>query len=138
MDGTLNLPPDFQAKQGTKLWIRKIQSMKTEATPTNWIPDEYTEGWRNMKENMISAPGTSFSHYKAAEKDSTASVVHSSLAIAPLLLGFAPTAWCKAVASMIPKKKKDLRPAKLRLITLMHALFNQNNKWVWREMMKYG
>ena len=91
-----------------------------------------------MKENTTSAPGPSFSHYKAAEKNRDASVVHSLLAIAPLLLGFAPTALCKAVASMIPKKKDDLRPAKLRLITLLHAFFNHNNKWVGREMMKYG
>ena len=91
-----------------------------------------------MKEETTSAPGPSFSHYKATDKDSIAAAVHASLAIAPLLLGFAPSAWCKAVAAMIPKKQEDLRPAKLRLITLMHALFNHNNKWVGREMMKYG
>ena len=138
VEGNLHLPPDFPAEQGTKLWIHKIQSMKTTANDTSWTPEEYADGWKRMNENTTSAPGPSFSHYKAAQPNSQAATIHSLLALAPLLLGFAPTAWCKAVASMIPKKKEDLRPAKLRLITLMHALFNHNNKWVGREMMKFG
>ena len=113
VEGKLNLPPTFQAEKGTKLWISKIQSMKTTATPTNWTADDYADGWKSMKEETTSAPGPSFSHYKAARKDSIAAAVHSALALAPLLLGFAPTAWCKAVTAMIPKKKEDLRPAKL-------------------------
>ena len=43
-----------------------------------------------MKETTTSAPGPSFSHYKAAGKNSIALVVHATLAIALLLLGFAP------------------------------------------------
>ena len=39
---------------------------------------------------------------------------------------------------MIPKKKENLRPEKLRLITLLHALFNHNNKWAGKEIMKFG
>ena len=31
-----------------------------------------------------------------------------------------------------------MRPAKLRLITLMHAIFNHNNKAVGRKMMQLG
>ena len=138
VDGTLNLPPDFPAEQGTILWIQKIQNMKTSANPTTWTPDEYTEGWKRMKEHTTSAPGPAFSHYKAVAAGSKAASVHSNLGLAPLLLGFAPTAWCRAVAAMIPKKKEDFRPAKLRLITLMHALFNHNNKWVGKQMMRYG
>ena len=138
VEGTLNLPREFPADRGTYLWIKKIQSMKTTEKRTSWTPDEYVEGWKRMKEHTTSAPGPAFSHYKAVLTGSTAATVHSTLGIAPLLLSFAPSAWCKAVAAMIPKKKEDLRPAKLRLITLMHALFNHNNKWVGREMMKYG
>ena len=112
--------------------------MKTTAKETSWTPDEYSEGWKRMKEHTTLALGPAFSHYKAVQPSSHAAVIHSLLALAPLLLSFAPTAWCKAVAAMIPKKKEDLRPAKLRLITLMNALFNHNNKWVGREMMKFG
>ena len=87
--------------------------MKTKAKETSWTPEEYTEGWKRMKEYTTSAPGPSFSHYKAVQSNSSAAIVHSTLALVPLLLSFAPTAWCKAVAAMIPKKKEDLRPAKL-------------------------
>ena len=112
--------------------------MKTTANKTSWTPEEYSDGWKRMKEHTTSALGPAFSHYKAVHPSSHAAVIHSLLALAPLLLGFAPTAWCKAVTAMIPKKKEDLQPAKLHLITLMHALFNYNNKWVGCEMMKFG
>ena len=138
VDGKLNLPPDFPAENSTHLWLKKIQSMRTKANKTSWTPEEYSEGWKRMKEHTTSAPGPAFSHYKAVQPSSQSLIIHLSLALAPLLLGFAPTVWCTAVAAMIPKKKEDLRPAKLQLITLMHALFNHNNKWVGREMMKFG
>jgi Reverse transcriptase (RNA-dependent DNA polymerase). len=39
---------------------------------------------------------------------------------------------------MIPKKTADLRPEKLRLILLMDARFNHNNKLIGKKMMEYG
>ena len=91
-----------------------------------------------MKETTTSLPGPTFSRYKASNQNSTAAQVYFTLAIFPLLLGFALTAWCRSVALMILKKKEDLRRAKLRLITLIHGLFNHNNKWVGKCMMEFG
>ena len=91
-----------------------------------------------MKERTTAAPGPAFSHLKAIEKGSTAATVFSIMAVLLLLVGFAPAVWCTAVASMITKKKEDLLPNKLRLITLLHALFNHNNKWAGKEIIKFG
>ena len=96
------------------------------------------DSWKKIKERTTAAPGTAFSHLKAIEKGSTAAIVFSIMAVLPLLVRFAPVAWCTLVASMISKKKEDLRPEKLQLITLLHALFNHNNKWAGKEIMKFG
>ena len=91
-----------------------------------------------MKETTTSLPGPAFSHFKAASVHSVAEEIYSTLAMIPLLFGFAPTAWCQSVAAMIPKKKEDLQPAKLQLITLLNAICNHKNKWVGKEIMKNG
>jgi len=39
---------------------------------------------------------------------------------------------------MIPKKEGEWRPAKLRLILLLNARFNHNNKLIGKAIMKYG
>ena len=80
---------------------------------TQWTPDEYVDSLKKMKERTTAAPGLAFSHLKAIEKGSTAATVFSIMAVLPLLVRFAPAAWCTSVASMIPKKKEDLRPEKL-------------------------
>jgi hypothetical protein len=37
-----------------------------------------------------------------------------------------------------PQKIADLRPSKLRLILLLDARFNHNNKLIGKKMMEYG
>jgi hypothetical protein len=44
----------------------------------------------------------------------------------------------QGIDSIIPKKVADLRPSKLRLILLMDARFNHNNKLIGKKMMEYG
>ena len=39
---------------------------------------------------------------------------------------------------MIPKKESEWRPGKLRLILLMDARFNHNNKLIGKKIMEYG
>ena len=132
-NGTLTLPQDVQADEGVQLWFNKIQSTEYTEQPTTWTADEYCDSWRKMDERITSLPGPAFSHFKAAQKGSTAAEVHSNLALIPMVTGYSPKRWCQSVALMIPKKQQDLRPAKLRLITLLHAIFNHNNKWVGKK-----
>jgi hypothetical protein len=62
----------------------------------------------------------------------------SQLALIPLITGYSPKTWRTGIDSMIPKKTLDLRPEKLRLILLMDARFNHNNKLIGKKMMEYG
>ena len=80
----------------------KNQSTKYDTKVPDWEPDEYTYSWREMDEHTTSLPGSAFIHFKAPKKGIIASVVHSLLGLIPLLLGIAPTGWCKAMALMIP------------------------------------
>jgi hypothetical protein len=60
------------------------------------------------------------------------------MALIPLITGYVPEHWKRGVDSMITKKKNEWRAGKLRLILLMEARFNQNNKLIGRKMMEYG
>ena len=106
---------------------KKIQSIPVREGTTDWTTEEYVKSWSKMKETTTSLPGLAFSHFKAAPIHSVAAKIYSTLALVPLLLGFTPTAWCQSVVAMILKKKEDLRPAKLRLITLLNAIFNHKH-----------
>jgi hypothetical protein len=91
-----------------------------------------------MKEDKITIPGIQVAHIKCLEHTSVAANIISKLALIPLLVGYSPSTWRCGIDSMIPKKMVDLRPDKLRLILLMDARFNHNNKLIGKKMMEYG
>ena len=132
--GTLKLPEGVQVDKGVQLWFDKLQSTDYTEQKTEWTADKYCDSWKQMDERTTLLPGPAFSHFKVLQKESITAEVHLLLALIPMVTGFAPTGWCKSVASMILKKQQDLCPAKLRLITLLHALFNHNNKWVGKKI----
>ena len=139
VDGKIGLPPNFEAEEGTRLWLNKRQSISIREGKMEWSTEEYVKSCMKMKETTTSLPGPAFCHLKAASVHCVAAKINSMLALIMLLFGFAPKAWCQSVAAMIPKKKEDLRPAKLRLIMLLNTIFfNHNNKWVGKEIMKNG
>jgi len=91
-----------------------------------------------MDEDKSSLPGIQAAHIKSIAPESPAADVVSWLALIPLLTGYAPLTWKRGIDSMIPKKKNEWRPDKLRLILLMDARFNHNNKIIGRKMMEFG
>ena len=83
---------------------------------------------KKMSEDKSALPGVQAAHLKSIDPKSDAADVISWMALIPLLTCYAPKQWMKCIDSMIPKKKDEWRPGKLRLILLMEARFNQNNK----------
>jgi hypothetical protein len=104
----------------------------------HWTPQEYHDSWARIDENKSTLPGIQVAHIKSLNADSKSLQVLSSLALIPLMVGYSPKTWRKGIDSMIPKKVADLRPAKLRLILLLDARFNHNNKLIGKKMMEYG
>ena len=137
MENEVKIQVDIEMTRGTRLCLNKVQGFQYNTKVPQWTAEEYVMSWHGMKEQTSSLPGPAFSHYKAAWFDSLAAQVHSDLALFPLITRYSPKGWRHAVASMIPKKKFDLQPEKLQLINLFHSLYNHNNKWIGREIMKY-
>lgn len=137
LKGLVVLPPDID--EGLQLWFNFITSTERhDMTEFRWTTEEYCESWRKMKEEKTTLPGIQVAHLKSLDSSSCAADVMSKLSMIPLLTGYSPSTWRKGIDSMIPKKTADLRPDKLRLILLMDARFNHNNKLIGKKMMEYG
>ena len=139
LDPTFPIPPHLE--RGTKLWFQEMRHNRNSIppTPTIFDPISYKNSWKKIKEDTSSQPGLHFGHFKAMDDTSLlANKVHSVLAETPLRTGYSPTSWQQCTDAMIKKKVSDMRPSKLRLITLMNAVFNHNNKQIGRKMMKLG
>jgi len=135
--GYISLPLE-DVEEGTRLWYNFISSQSIDEFVLDWTPEEYFESWKKMPEDKSSAPGIHAGHLKCVDPSSAAAYVISSLALLPLKSGYAPDLWRRGIDSMIPKKTDDLRPEKLRLILLMDARFNHNNKLIGKKMLEYG
>mmetsp|Transcript_8494 Transcript_8494/g.16012 ORF Transcript_8494/g.16012 Transcript_8494/m.16012 type:complete len:1891 (+) Transcript_8494:4302-9974(+) len=135
--GEIELPEEG-IEEGTKLWYNLISSNKLESFKLDWTPVEYFESWKKMKEEKASAPGIHNGHLKCIDPYSSAAQVISDMALLPLQTGYTPLCWRIGIDSMIPKKANDLRPEKLRLILLMDARFNHNNKLIGKKILEFG
>lgn len=135
--GSISLPDDVD--EGLHLWYTYLINIQ-DHTPLDftWTTEEYIQSWKKMNEEKMTLPGIQVAHIKCLDAESLAADVMSKLAMIPLMVGYAPTSWQNGIDSMIPKKVADLRPEKLRLILLMDARFNHNNKLIGKKMMAYG
>jgi hypothetical protein len=139
LNGNIQLPEEG-IEEGTRLWYDYIQT-HNDATPMDliWTTEEYFDSWKKMPENKSCLPGIHTVHLKCLDHTTKGAEVMSRLALIPLITGYAPKSMKYGVDSMIPKKAKgEHRPNKLRLILLMDARFNHNNKLIGRKMMEYG
>ena len=133
------LLPQEEVEEGTGLWFQYIQNYDSNPMDISWTTEEYIQSWKKMKEDKSSAPGIHAVHIKCLDHDTQSADILSKLALIPLLTGYAPLQWRYGVDSMIPKKTVgELRPEKLRLILLMDARFNHNNKLIGKKLMQYG
>jgi hypothetical protein len=137
LERLVQLPHDID--KGLALWYNFITSIKQlDIMEFMWTTEEYCHSWTKMKEEKTTLPGIQVAHLKCLDPETTAADVMSKLALVPLITGYSPDTWRVGIDSMIPKKVADLRPEKLRLILLMDARFNHNNKLIGKKMMAYG
>ena len=139
LQGNIELPEEG-IEEGTRLWFEYIkQSNKATPIDITWTTEEYFDSWKKMPETKSCLPGIHTVHIKCMDHTTKGAEIMSKLALIPLLTGYAPRSWKYGIDSMIPKKLLgEHRPEKLRLILLMDARFNHNNKLIGRKMMEYG
>ena len=139
LTGEFNIPNDLDL--GARLWLKKMREGHTAIPeiPIAMDTQSYKESWSQMKEQTSSAPGIHFGHFKATNsKTPIAAEVHALLAEIPMLTGYSPRRWRQCTDAMLRKKANDIRPEKLRLVTLMASDFNHNNKLIGRHIMAKG
>jgi exonuclease III len=99
--------------------------------------DEYVCGWKKMRSSVASSPfGPLFSDHIAGCDDIRVADIDAAMTAIPLITGYCPVAWQKAVDIMIPKKQSSMHVSKLRIIVLFHATFNMINKTIGRLMVQ--
>ena len=123
-----------------RLWYDYITKQEDIAPiDISWTTEEYFESWNKMQETKSCLPGVHTVQIKCINPKSKGADVISKLALIPLLTGYTPKSWKQGFDSMIPKKAEGKhRTEKLRLILLMCARFNHNNKLIGKKMMEYG
>ena len=137
--GLITLPEEG-VEEGTRLWYDYItKDNDIEPIDITWTTEEYFDSWSKMPETKSCLPGIHTVHLKCIDPKSKSADVMSKLALIPLITGYTPKSWKTGIDSMIPKKVEgEHRPEKLRLILLMCARFNHNNKLIGKKMMEYG
>ena len=134
-------PIPTSVEHGTRLWFEQMKRCDNNIPPSTVTFNEasYQTSWKKMKETTSSHPGLHFGHFKSMQEESPlANQIHTALANVPLIIGYSPKSWRVCTNAMLRKKSNDARPEKLRLITLMDAQFNHNNKHLGRTMMRNG
>ena len=93
--------------------------------------------WLRQSSRTASEPShLSFAHYKIACEDNNLCDIDAFLREAPLQVGFSPDTWRKITDVEILKKLQVFDVDKMRLIQLMVAPYNANNKMLGRAVMR--
>ena len=135
LDGRLQLPENME--EGTRRWLKKVLETPTVERPMEITEQEYVQSWAKPREHAACAPGPMhYGTFKAMKWSPKATKLHTIMANIPVLTGYIPKRWTQCVDSMLPKKKDEWRPAKLRLTALLMPDFNHNNKILGRRAMR--
>ena len=136
-EGVITLPAG--CNDTINAWLHYLQTtMPPLQDPCHWTHEEYHKSWALMDEDTGTGPGPSFACIKSVSRDSTAIQALSLIALFPLVTGICPRLWKDAIEQCIPKKVEDLRPSKLRRISLFNCQLNHNKKLLGKKMNRYG
>jgi hypothetical protein len=102
-------------------------------------PDRPIASWKKAHESTSGPdPVLHFGHLKAGIHHENIVRLHSILSNIPFMLGFSPNSWQRMVNVQLQKKPGVFLIEKLRMIVLLHALYNNNNKWIGRSLFRHA
>lgn len=138
LDGTYSAPDELD--QYTKAFIRELATplaiQRQGPIETSVSSDDHKRAWLRQKDQTASDPtGLSFSHYRSSIHDDNIVAIDALLRGLPLEMGFAPQLWCNITDIEILKKSNVYDVDQMRLIQLMDAEFNMNNKMIGKRMI---
>ena len=137
LKGQVELPSDMN--EGTRLWLESFQNIQIEEETINITTDSYIKSWNKVKEHTSCILGPlHYGTFKSIRWCRPAAELHAIMARIPAKTGYTPKRWTNSVDSMLPKKKGEWRPQKLRLTSLLAPDFNHNNKILGRAAMRWA
>ena len=132
LDKKIQIPEGLE--EGTQRWLTIMQNMPNIDREVDITEEEYIRSWNIQREHTACAPGPMhFGTFKTMQWSQPAAKLHKAMANIPILSGYTPRRWKGCVDSMLPKKKDEWRPSKLRLTSLLAPDFNHNNKILGRR-----
>ena len=135
--GEMTLPRDMN--EGTRLWLESFQNMEIHEEDLEISTEDYVKSWNRVREHTSCTPGAlHYGTFKAIRWCRPAAELHAIMARIPMKTGYTPKRWTQSTDSMLPKKKGEWRPHKLRLTSLLMPDFNHNNKILGRAAMRWA
>ena len=140
LDGTFVPPPelDIHTVEFIEELRRPVSVQRSGSIDMTVSLHDHIRGWRLQKSGTAVDPSSlDFDHYKCATHNDTLSAVDLLLRTAPVEIGFVPQSWCSILDIEILKKYGVFDIDKMRLIQVMHAVFQINNKWLGKKVMEH-
>jgi hypothetical protein len=101
--------------------------------------DDWKAGWTRMKESTATGSDfLHFGHFKAGCTNDVIANFEATMANIPILSGYSPPRWKKAVDCMLLKREGDYRVDKLRTIVLFDPEANHIFKCLGRKVMAHA
>jgi hypothetical protein len=106
---------------------------------TYFTTEEWKQGWWKSKERTSSASDfLHFRHFKAGCTNDVIANFEATMANIPILSGYAPRRWCKAIDCMLLKKPGEFHINKLCTIVLFDPEVNFTFKYIGRSVMAHA
>jgi hypothetical protein len=139
LDGTYHPPEgaDEYACQLLKELAMSDIALAAKETPDGIPVDTWRKFWSKAKERTVSGPSAiNFSVLKAGAHSDLIATFDAVMTEIPILLGYFPERWRKAIDAVLIKKAGVFLANKLMTIVLFEADFNYLNKHVGRTMIR--
>ena len=138
MDGNY-LPPegcDIHVDRLLKQLAMSDIAVMADETPRGIPPRVWQQFWQTAKERTASGPSAiNFSVLRANAHSDMLCLFDIMMTEIPMLSGYSPRRWQKAVDAVLVKKAGVFLANKLRTIVLFEADFNYMNKFLGRTMI---
>ena len=141
MLGEYTIPPgvDPHTKEFIEHLAMEPAIKQAASIRTYFTTEEWKNGWRKSKERTSSGSDfLHFGHFKAGCTNDLIANFEATMANIPLLSGYSPQRWRRAVDCMLLKQAGNFRVDKLRTIVLFDPEANQNFKFLGRAVMAHA
>ena len=135
LEGTFT-PPSGTDKYACELIKEMERPGRVEDIVIHITRENHQQAWKKQNANTACEPSQlNFHHYKGGSSNNKIALLDARMREIPMLLGFSPVTWQRITDVEILKKLLIYDVDSMRLIQLMEAQFNMNNKFIGKLAM---